>query len=231
MTRPLEYPYWYLALLIGSLLNIAMFMLLPSLGYKKPVMDIPTVVVDFMEWREPLPTPTTPVPPVKPVEKPLPKTKPVIKREAVKPEQIKNEVKLTEQSIQEQSTSTPEVVEDIPEPKPIVKPSPLLDKQTAQEQLPTPVPVFKLTSMPRFVHRAQFYPPAMQSMGKEAVVKLEALIDKHGNVRQVRIIESAGQDFDQAAIESIKASTFIPGNVEGKPVAVLLRIPVVFQLR
>lgn len=233
MTRTLEYPYWYLAILLGSFLNVAVFMLLPSLGYNKPTIDVPVVVVDFMEWREPLPKPIVKPKPVKPIEKPKPKPKikPVIKPKVAKPQMVKNEVKLSDMLVPKQVVSTPVVHEETPEPDPVIESPTVTVQPETQENLPTPVPIFKLTSMPRFVHRAQIYPTTMQAMGKEAVVKLEALIDKHGKVRQVRVIKSAGEVFDQAAIESLKASSFIPGNVEGKPVAVLMRIPVKFQLR
>lgn len=233
MTKSLEYPYWYLAIAFGSLLNLAAFMLLPTLGYNKPVMDIPTVVVDFMEWREPVAKPAVESMPVKSMkqEKPKPKPRPVIKPPTPLTQPITEEAKLTPDVTSQQSISEAPTAEEIPKPEPLVEPLVDTEKQETEEKLPTPVPIFKLTSMPRFIHRAQVYPPVMQSLGKEAIVKLEALIDKQGTVRQVRVTESAGEDFDQAAIESLKASTFVPGNVDGKPVAVLMRIPVVFQLR
>ncbi len=108
--------------------------------------------------------------------------------------------------------------------------SPMLIKPS-EDALPTPVPIFKLTQAPRFLHRARpIYPDAMRAQGKRGVVKLEALIDKSGRVRRVRIIESAGLAFDEAAERAIRASSFYPAKVENKPVAVLLRLPVRFNL-
>lgn len=107
-------------------------------------------------------------------------------------------------------------------PAPPTKPS---------EALPTPVPFFKITNAPRFLHReTPVYPDAMRAVGVSGVVKLEALIDKQGRVRQVTILTSAGKQFDEAATHAIMASSFYPAEVDKKPVAVLLRLPVKFEL-
>jgi len=101
-----------------------------------------------------------------------------------------------------------------------------------EEALPTPVPIFEVSSLPRFVHReTPVYPSAMKQQGKEGTVKIEALVDALGKVRSVTVIQSAGELFDQAAIAAIQSSTFIPANTNGKPVPVLLRLPVRFRLR
>jgi TonB family protein len=94
------------------------------------------------------------------------------------------------------------------------------------------VPIFEVSSLPRFVHRANpIYPPAMKQQSKEGTVLIEALVDATGKVRKVEVIQSAGQAFDQAAIAAIQGSTFIPAKTNGKPVPVLLRVPIRFRLR
>ncbi len=70
----------------------------------------------------------------------------------------------------------------------------------------------------------------MRTQGISGIVKLEALIDKEGRVRKVSILKSAGKAFDEAARRAILASSFYPAEVEKKPVAVLLRLPVRFEL-
>ncbi len=103
--------------------------------------------------------------------------------------------------------------------------------EPSEDALPTPVPIFKLTQAPRFLHRAlPVYPDTMRAQGLSGVVRLEVLIDKTGRVRRVRVIESAGKVFDEAAEQAIQASSFYPAKVENKPVAVLLRLPVRFNL-
>ena len=82
------------------------------------------------------------------------------------------------------------------------------------------------------IHReTPVYPPDMKAQGKEAVVKLKVLIDTKGKVRQVTVKKSGGYQFDLAAIEAIKNSTFTPAKVEGRSVSVLMLIPVKFKLR
>ncbi len=100
------------------------------------------------------------------------------------------------------------------------------------EQLPEPTPLFQLSDMPRFTHRAEpEYPATMRAQGIEGRVRLEVLIDNKGNIRKVTVLESAGEQFDQAAIQALENSRFTPGQMDGKPVAALLRIPVSFSLR
>jgi len=172
-----------------------------------------------MAWQQPVekqsPSPKTkakiePQPKLKPrVEKPKPKLAPP-------PEPIKKPV-LTEE---------PELTEKTVIPEPVAKDEPV------EEVLPVPAPIFELTSMPRMIHReTPVYPAEMRAQSKEATVKLEVLLDIKGRVRNIVIKKSGGHLFDQAAINAINTSTFMPGNINGKPVAVLMRIPVKFRLR
>ena len=103
--------------------------------------------------------------------------------------------------------------------------------QSMKNSLPTPVPIFQLTQAPSFLHREKpIYPEVMRVGGISGVVKLEALIDSEGRVREVNILKSAGEHFDEAAREAVLASTFYPAKIENEPVAVLLRLPVKFSL-
>ena len=103
---------------------------------------------------------------------------------------------------------------------------------TGEDALPTPMPFYQLTETPRFLHKAvPVFPESMRVLGRSAVVKVSALIDRNGRVREVTVIESAGEAFDAAAIEAIRSSSFIPAKIDGKSVAVLLKLPVAFTLR
>ena len=127
-------------------------------------------------------------------------------------------------------TEKPPVVE--PQEPVTVEPADEPQSEVTGEPLPQPVPLFKLTSLPRFVHKVEpNYPESMRSLGKEATVKLELLIDRKGRVRQVTVLQSGGEAFDKAASEALLSSSFIPGNIEGQPVAVRMRIPIRFKLR
>ncbi len=134
--------------------------------------------------------------------------------------------------VDEMVSNTPEVKEEITEvvpdqASPVNNENPVTDADT----LPTPIPIFQLTTAPQFLHKASpSYPSAMLASGTTGIVKLEALIDKTGRVRKVSIIKSAGEHFDQSARQAILASSFYPAKVREKAVAVLLRLPVKYRL-
>ncbi len=111
--------------------------------------------------------------------------------------------------------------------------APISAEQKQQDMtLAEPVPVYQLTGLPRFIHKEKpVYPASLRHQGKEATVKLEIYIDANGQIRNIKLLKSGGRDFDQAAINAIRASTFAPGNVNGKPVPVLMRMPIRFKLR
>ena len=97
--------------------------------------------------------------------------------------------------------------------------------------LPVPVPLFKLTETPRFLHQqTPEYPETLRSLGKTGHVTLSVLIDKFGRVRNITVLESDADAFSEAAIKAIMASSFIPAKIDGEPVAVKLKLPVTFRL-
>mgnify|MGYP000278900348 CR=1 FL=1 len=121
----------------------------------------------------------------------------------------------------------------IEESEQVLAPStlPVVANKSSDESLPTPVPIFRLTLAPRFLHKEiPIYPLLMRTQGNTGLVKLEVLIDEAGKVRQVKVVQSAGSEFDNAAKTAILASSFTPAKVENKPVAVILRLPVNFEL-
>lgn len=191
-----------------------MFLSLTSLSRKNVEPSIKVMTVDFMAWQEPQEVKKTPPKPPKKV-KPRPKKK-------EKPKVKKKVVKKPELTLKEPVETPKEVVEDIP--KEVI--------EEIVEVLPTPVPIFEVSSLPRFIHRSlPVYPPSMRQQGKEGTVLIEALVDATGKVRKVDVIQSAGALFDAAAVAAIEASSLIPAHTNGKPVPVILRVPIRFRLR
>ncbi len=205
---------WVQAILLGLLLNMALFLSLTHLNRKEVVQATKILTVDFMAWQEPKKIKDIPPKPQKKVEpKPKKKVKPKVKKKIVKKPVL---------TLKEPIETPKAVIEDVPEEV----------EETTEEVLPTPVPIFEVSNLPRFVHRASpIYPPAMKQQGKEGTVMIEALVDATGKVRYVEVLQSAGEMFDQAAIQAIQSSTLIPANTNGKPVPVLLRVPIRFRLR
>ena len=202
----------------------AYFMLLTIIIFSVPLKqeDIkPALIVDLSTWKS--------------SHQEVKSTALHPKKNNPSPEKIKNKRPNKRQVIKKPTTNK----------KPISKPASEPELMTTEEtistpgsiynaednSLPQPMPMFRLTETPRFLHKATpVYPENMKVIGKTGVVKLSALIDKTGKVRKVTIIKSAGDAFDLAAVNAIKRSTFIPAKIHGRPVAVLLKVPVRFML-
>ncbi len=219
------------AVTLGLLLSIALLA-----GHRTQAQTPrPLLVVDLVSWPAPAAVPI-PVPaPAEQPPRPAPPdaASPPPPRKA--PEEppapvVRRAVAALEPAPPPPEERREEVVErEVKRPPLEVPPAPA---SAPAQHSPQPVPVFRLTRTPRYLHRAQaVYPEAMRGLGLGGVVRLEALIDKAGRVREVRILKSAGEAFDEAARQAILGSTFSPAQVEGEAVAVLWRLTVKFSLR
>jgi len=76
------------------------------------------------------------------------------------------------------------------------------------------------------------YPRTMQRAGVEGTVLVQAVIDSTGRVERgsVEVLQSDQAAFDAAAKRLVERSLFQPGRVRGRPVRVLIQIPVQFSL-
>ena len=79
------------------------------------------------------------------------------------------------------------------------------------------------------LERQKEYPKKAKREGIEANVSLSLLIDEIGLVRNVKVIEKAGNGFDQAAMKLAKKFIFEPALKNGIPVSVL--IPWTYKFR
>jgi TonB family protein len=113
------------------------------------------------------------------------------------------------------------------------KPDSTSDENVVEnETLPDIVPLAEVTRMPQFLNRIEpYYPEDERNAGKEALVITEIVVDTRGRILEVSIIKSGGAEFDQAVLNSINKSSFVPGYVDGSPVVVRLQIPFRFNLR
>lgn len=75
------------------------------------------------------------------------------------------------------------------------------------------------------------YPRFARRLGKEGKVVLRLFIDEHGRLISVEIVEKAGYGFDEAAIEAVKASSFQPAKINGRPVSCKAILPISFRLQ
>ena len=81
-------------------------------------------------------------------------------------------------------------------------------------------------------HPAARYPELLRQAGVEGVVVVEAVVDTLGRVESgsVRIVRSTNPLFDGPAREVVAGSRFRPGRVNGRPVRVLVTVPVAFEV-
>lgn len=226
---------WLIGILFSTLFTIAAFVILPTLNYKKPKNPDPVLELEFMPWQKVQAKPSPPKPIKKPVIKPRPRPKPVVKP---KPKPLPPKPVIAETTKPKPEPLIQEEVAPEPEPEPI-KPEPVAQTPVAEpvqavetETLPTPVPVFQLSNLPRFMHKVNpVYPPALKAQGISGKVKLSVLIDATGKVRDIKIVSSSHPEFAQAAIEAIQNSSFTSADINGRPVATLYKIPFRFRLQ
>jgi TonB family protein len=64
------------------------------------------------------------------------------------------------------------------------------------------------------------FPPSQVKAGKGAAVLLQIAIDAAGKVANVTVVESAGADFDNAALAAARQFVFTPATVDGAPIPV-----------
>jgi TonB family protein len=85
----------------------------------------------------------------------------------------------------------------------------------------------------RWVAQHLTYPEAAKEAGIMGHVMLQFKICSDGEVREVKVLRSAGNDLlDAEAVRVLSASPkWEPGYVDGQPVNVTFQFPVVFQLR
>jgi TonB family protein len=74
------------------------------------------------------------------------------------------------------------------------------------------------------------YPEAAHDQGIEGVVLCLVCLDEQGAVVRIRIITPAGHGFDEAAVEYIQTTTWMPGYQNGNPVPSSFLCPVGFSL-
>jgi TonB family protein len=73
------------------------------------------------------------------------------------------------------------------------------------------------------------YPGYDNDRDRQGMTVLAMVIGADGLPSQIQLLHSYGDDFDQAAIQSVQQSVFEPGKLNGKPVPVWVDVRVVFR--
>lgn len=75
------------------------------------------------------------------------------------------------------------------------------------------------------------YPLRARKKGYEGNVIIEVLVDKRGNVMDLKVFKSSGYEIlDQSAMTAVKKWLFEPGTRDGKAAKMWVRVPIRFQL-
>lgn len=75
------------------------------------------------------------------------------------------------------------------------------------------------------------YPRAAQRCNLEGKAVVEAYLDMQGKLVRARVLQADHQDFADAALACIQASSFRPAQREGKAIPCVVRIPMLFVLK
>lgn len=75
------------------------------------------------------------------------------------------------------------------------------------------------------------YPRAAQRRNLEGKAVVEAYLDMQGKLVRARVLQADHQDFADAALACIQASSFRPAQREGRAIPCVVRIPMLFVLK
>jgi protein TonB len=113
---------------------------------------------------------------------------------------------------------------------------PQVGKKDAQDSATTPLQAYDVSVLPELISQpAQkemraAYPQEAREKGLEANVYLKVLVSSDGWVERIRVVKSAGEQFDRVALRFVKRYRFRPGRQAGRPIAVWLPWTYKFRL-
>ena len=99
------------------------------------------------------------------------------------------------------------------------------------EQMPQFVGVGGDAALMKYIDSHIQYPPEAAKKGIQGKVVVQFVVDKTGNIGEVKVVRSVDKDLDKEAVRLIKTlPKFIPGRHNGKAVAVWYTLPITFKL-
>ncbi|QOI97550.1 MAG: energy transducer TonB [Flammeovirgaceae bacterium] len=110
----------------------------------------------------------------------------------------------------------------------LTAPEPVVDTFLIVEKMPQPVGGYQ--HFYTFLSKAIHYPKLAQRNGTQGKVFVEFIIDKAGNVSNVKVIKGIGSGCDAEAARVVALTRWEPGKQRGTPVTVKMVMPVWFRL-
>jgi TonB family protein len=121
-----------------------------------------------------------------------------------------------------------------PSSQPVVPPSttqPVQQQAKPAVSSPAPMPFVAIESQPELIHREPaVYPEIAKKIGLQGRVVIEVTIDAQGKPIQAKVIKSASDIFNEAAIEAVMKYSFKPAMMSTGPVTAKVMIPIDFRL-
>ncbi len=110
-------------------------------------------------------------------------------------------------------------------PQPVFKGCETLEPEAAQQQCTT-------EKLMAFLQQKLQYPEAAKAAGQEGMAVVEFTVSKTGAVEDIKVLKSAGDALDQAAVAVVRQlPEWVPAtNESGQPMAVKMTLPFKFKL-
>lgn len=180
------------------------------------LVDLGQVDDDFEDIMEIPPTEQPPPPPPK-IE--LPKIVEIPDEEEIEEEiEVDLDVEITEETVIEDI-----VFEEAPEEEVADEIFDIVEDQ--------PGPPGGMSAFYQYVAKEMKYPNQARRMGIEGRVFVQFVVDKTGNLTEVRAIKGIGAGCDEEAVRVLKnAPKWTPGKQRGRPVKVRMILPITFKL-
>ncbi len=203
-------------------------------------------VYDVQQFKPSRFFPEVPPPPKKAALKKPKKVVPKKPKKIVKPKAIHSPPKkairpVKKETVLPQKESSLPSKESSPEPSDTSQehppsPYPLTKREVPeikQAAAPPPTPVKRELAYPDYGKSpALTYPSLAQRRGYEGRVILKVLVSKEGRALKVILAKSSGHSIlDRAAMKAVREWIFKPGKLNGKPVEMWVKVPVVYELK
>jgi len=234
-------PFWSSRTVVASvvfhLLLLAGFV---SAAENKTPERVEVGIIDLVPPEPPKPVAVAPTPPAPEPAKPAPVKGATIQLPAPQtvpttiPEPDRNATPVTEAMV----TGVGPVGDVIGKPATPAPPT----GNTQPENLPSwdaPIDASSADTQPELANKRQAemalqraYPPRLRDVGVAGHTTVMLIIDKDGNVEpgSVQVQESTHDAFREAAVRAVERFHFKPATLRGHPVAVLVTLPIAWEL-
>jgi TonB family protein len=75
------------------------------------------------------------------------------------------------------------------------------------------------------------YPEIARKARIEGAVILECVIDKEGNVKDIKVLKGLPMGLTEAAVDAVKQWRYVPSTLNNRPIEVLMTVTVTFRLQ